>query len=71
MHCSVFSIGHSPYLYISFAFIMKIFNLRGNYPVVSNYAVSEKSTSFCFKKENYLDLQCFPTSTSYMNRTVY
>lgn len=47
---SVFSIGHSAYLYILFAFIMKIFNLRGNYPVISNYTVREKSSSFSKEK---------------------
>lgn len=52
-------------------FILKIFNLRGNYPVLTHYAGSENSPSFHFQKKSYSDLQSFPTATSYTNRTAY
>lgn len=49
-------------------FVSEIFNLRGNYPVITHYAGSENSTSFYFQKKSYSDLQSFSTATSY---TVY
>lgn len=52
-------------------FILKIFNQRGNYPVLTHYAGSENSPSFHFQEKSYSDLQPFPTATSYTNRTVY
>lgn len=53
------------------SFIQKIFNLGGNYPVLTHYAGSENSTSFHFQKKSYSDSQSFPTATFYTNRTVY